>query len=145
MATDEAYTAAAAAYDNEGWRAAVNVVWALAHKPPEGWESVAALQEAYNRVVAELERSETACASAMAEVEALTTERDHAREEWHRHNVRADEWRHRASRAEEEVERLRNAIKHAVQLYVHSGNTEAAVAGLRKALDAGPQSGAGVA
>lgn len=67
----------------------------------------------------ELAVSEAACATAMAEVEALTADRDHAREEWHRHNVRADEWRHLASRQGEEIERLRTAVRSVLAMVDH--------------------------
>jgi len=48
------------------------------HTPP-GWESVAALQQAYDQTVAELARAETGCASAMAEAEALQDELESVR------------------------------------------------------------------
>lgn len=47
---------------------------------PEGWLSVADLEQAYRQTLAELERSEAACASAMAEVEALKEDVDALRQ-----------------------------------------------------------------
>lgn len=68
--------------------------------------------------------------SVIDEVRAwLETQRDEA--------IAQRDHAHRACRAEEEVARLRTAVKHVVDLYVHGGDTAPAVAGLRKVLEDG--------
>lgn len=80
-------------------------------RPPEGWASVADLEKAYRQTLAELERSEAACASAMAAAEALTVELD----------------------------RLRTAAQHVVDLFTHPNpmGLHAAIPALRQALNEG--------
>ena len=117
------------------------------------YDEVATLRQEAKEADRKLAISETACASAMAEVEALTRDNVDAGRRIGESNdtidqlqrrltvatTQRDTWRTMHHEVETELKRLRNAIKHVHDLYVH-GNTAGlivAAAQLGKVLEGG--------